>query len=296
MKRPATVPPRAVAKVQVDSTRAGRRRRRPDEVAVEEPLEIRLEDRGTVPSLGITMRTPGHDFELVTGLLVAEGILRRRSDLAGIAHGSDRDGAPDPNVVVARLARGATFDPEVHRRAALTTSACGVCGRGTIETLLSRGVPRLEARQPRVGDAVLRSLPEKLRRGQTVFRSTGGLHAAGLFDAQGRVGTLREDVGRHNAVDKVVGAEFLEGRLPLRDQVLVVSGRASFEILQKAVVGGVAFMGSVGAPSSLAVDVAHAFGVTLVGFLSRDGYNVYTGAERLVAARAPRAAGPRTPT
>lgn len=276
-------PARSIETVSVSTVRAGTRTRRDDRLAVEEPLEIRIRhgERGDESSLGLTMRTPGHDEELVAGLLLSEGVVRGRGDLAGFAHGLDRDGHPDPNVLVARLAPGVAFDRAANERLLLRSSACGVCGRASLDALAARGPPPFARGTPKVGDAALRALPSHLRERQKVFESTGGLHAAALFAPDGSLRSLREDVGRHNAVDKLVGAEFIAGRTPLAGLALLVSGRASYEILQKALFAGIPLVASIGAPSSLAVQLADEFGVTLVGFLKADSYNVYSHEERV---------------
>lgn len=279
------VPLRSVEAVEVETVRDGRRAKRADALAVEEPLEVRVM-HGPHPvraeaSLGLTMRTPGHDDELVAGLLLAEGVVRGRDDVVRFRHGRDRDGHPDPNVVVAELDPRLDYDPGAHARVLLTSSACGVCGRASLDALHTRQPPLLARDRPRVPDSVLRTFPALLHEAQKVFARTGGLHAAALFDAAGRLHGLREDVGRHNAVDKLLGSEFLAARLPLLDRALLVSGRASYEILQKARVAGVPFVAAVGAPSSLAVGLAREFDQTLVGFLKSESYNIYAGPERV---------------
>lgn len=251
---------------------------RPDTLAGEEPLEIRL----SAEALTVTMRTPGHDFDLVAGFLVAEGVIGTPDELVGLRYcaGADATGENSYNIVDAALAPGLRAPASLHRNL-LTTSACGICGRDTIEAVRTR------SRWPVAGDAVtvpaevLYGLPDTLRAAQRTFETTGGLHAAGLFDAAGGLLCAREDVGRHNAVDKVVGWALREGRLPLAESVLMVSGRASFELTQKAAMAGIPVLAAVSAPSSLAVDLADELGLTLIGFLRGRRANVYTRAERI---------------
>jgi FdhD protein len=254
---------------------------RADFVAGEEPLGIRV--GGT--ALTMTMRTPGDDIELAAGFLVSEAVIRAQSDLAGIrlcdgtscGHG-DHDGLG--NIADVTLAAGVTVTPAA-RRNFLTTSACGVCGKASIEDICVLPQAALDRDPVKFSPAVLSELPGRLREAQRVFSRTGGLHAAGLFTADGELVLVREDVGRHNAVDKVVGWALLNGRLPLAGHVLLVSGRASFELVQKAVLAGIPLLAAVSAPSSLAVDLAAEAGLTLVGFLRGPSMNVYTGADRL---------------
>ncbi len=256
-----------------------------DAVATEEPLEIRLAIRGgrdPPRSLSVTMRTPGHDIELAAGFLFTEGIVRARTDVEDVRHVKEDLRAHGHNIVEATLAETLAFDPAGLQRNFYMTSSCGVCGKSSLEAIRVQGAAPIRDPRPRLARDLVGSLPERMRAGQTAFEATGGLHAAGLFDAQGRLLSVREDVGRHNAVDKVVGEQFLAGRLPLHDRALVVSGRASFEIMQKAAMAGLAFVVAVGAPSSLAVDLATEFGMTLVGFARGTHFNVYAGAHRVL--------------
>lgn len=257
---------------------------RADALAAEEPLEIRvvaeIEGRRERHSVAVTMRTPGNDFELAAGFLSGEGMLRHQGDVWRIDY-CDASSSPDPNnVVEVSLSPGVDFDAERLSRHVFTSSSCGVCGRASLEAvrISCPGAPigtfRLHPKQ-------LLRLPANLREAQPVFSETGGLHAAGLFDGTGRLLVLREDVGRHNAVDKVVGSLLLEERLPGSDRVLLVSGRASFELVQKAVLAGIPVLAAVGAPSSLAVELATEMGLTLVGFLREGRFNVYSGADRI---------------
>jgi len=249
-------------------------RTRPDTLAVEEPLEIRLS--GT--SLSVTMRTPGDDFDLVTGFLHGEGVVRAADDIRAMRYCADTD---TMNVIDVALAEGVA-PPEVSPdRSFLMTSACGVCGKTSIDAIRQRTRYDVRADPARFDPALLARLPETLRAAQRVFDRTGGLHAAGLFDAEGTLLALREDVGRHNAVDKVVGWALKDKRVPLTGHVLLVSGRASFELTQKALLAGIPVLAAVSAPSSLAADLADEAGMTLVGFLRGPSMNIYSGAERL---------------
>lgn len=248
----------------------------PDPVVVEEPLEIQVNGRPLV----VTMRTPGQDAELAAGFLFGEALIERREDLLSLA---DTDACGSGNVVAVRLRDAAAREAARAARGFLSVSACGVCGKTAIEQVFARGLPGLAPGRPRVAPAWLARLPERMRAAQPVFARTGGLHAAALFAAGGALVALREDVGRHNAVDKVVGERLLAGALPggLADAVLVLSGRAGFEIVQKAARAGIPLVAAVGAPSSLALRVAERSGMTLVGFLRERRFNVYTGPERI---------------
>jgi len=266
-----------------DDTRAGGSASRADFLAAEEPLGIRVD--GT--ALAMTMRTPGDDVELAAGFLVGEAIVGSPADIAGIrlCDGSTCGHAGHEelgNIADVTLAAGVAVTPGA-RRSFLTTSACGVCGKASIQDLCVLPQAALAGDPARFVPARLAMLPERLRDAQRVFSRTGGLHAAGLFTADGELIAIREDVGRHNAVDKVVGWALLNGRLPLADCVLLVSGRASFELVQKAVLAGIPLLAAVSAPSSLAVELAEEAGLTLVGFLRGPSMNVYTGQHRLSA-------------
>ena len=266
-----------------DDRRPGDATARADFLAAEEPLGIRV--GGT--ALTMTMRTPGDDLELAAGFLVGEAVIRSPADIAGIklcdgtacGHG-DHEGLG--NIADVTLAAGVTVAPSA-RRSFLTTSACGICGKTSIHDICVLPAAALAGDPARFAPAVLAGLPGRLRDAQQVFSRTGGLHAAGLFNADGELIVVREDVGRHNAVDKVVGWALLDGRLPLAGCILLVSGRASFELVQKAVLAGIPLLAAVSAPSSLAVDLAEEAGLTLVGFLRGPSMNVYTGAHRLSA-------------
>ena len=273
------------SRVRIVEHRDGSERRREDWLATEEPLEIRLTAPGLEQRVGVTMRTPGDDFALAAGFLLSEGALDGAGDVRTIRYCVDRELDEEQrfNVVTVDLARPPLAgDLAVLERHVTITSACGVCGRQTVDDLEERGLTA-PAGDRRLDPEVVAELPDRLRDAQRVFDRTGGLHAAGLFTSDGELVAAREDVGRHNAVDKVVGWALLEDRLPLDDRVLVVSGRASFELVQKAVVAGIPAMAAVGAPSSLAVEVARRFGVTLVGFCRDGRFNVYSGADRIAA-------------
>ncbi|MSQ11990.1 MAG: formate dehydrogenase accessory sulfurtransferase FdhD [Dehalococcoidia bacterium] len=261
---------------------------REDMLAVEEPLEIRLEwteqDRLRVEPISVTMRTPGQDLELAAGFLLSEGVLRAKEDVERIGYCTEVT-EQHYNVVAVRLAPGVRFDHERLRRNFYTTSSCGVCGKVSLEALQIQECPILPKGRPAVTPEVMARLPDQLRKAQPGFAKTGGLHAAGLFDAEGTLLYAFEDVGRHNAVDKLTGHALLTGRLPLSEHILAVSGRSSFEIMQKALMAGIAVVVAVGAPSTLAVDVARQFGMTLAGFTRTDGFNLYADAERVTGHR-----------
>jgi len=260
---------------------------RDDALAVEEPLEIRIRpaDRGAARSFVTTMRTPGNDEELAAGLLFAEGVLTSRDDLLGLERPVDPRIEPQlrANVIMATLDPDAYARGEKLERGTVMGSACGVCGKTSIENVIPSDAAPLVS-DLRIRPEFLFALPGKLRESQSVFSTTGGLHAAGLFDAGGRLLALREDIGRHNATDKLVGRFLLEDELPLANSVLVVSGRAGFEIIQKAYSAGIPVVASVSAPSSLAVELADASGLTLVGFLRERRYNIYANPSRILSA------------
>jgi FdhD protein len=270
--------------VRVARHRDGAVRREKDSLAVEEPLEIRVvwgerADR-TVSQIAVTMRTPGDDFELVAGFLSGEGVIDSTHELDELTYCRSGE-SQEYNIVEARLRPGVPFDVERMRRNVFTSSSCGVCGKASLEAVEAVGCSTLTDTFE-VEGALLASLPDKLLEGQGVFARTGGLHAAGLFEGDGKLIALHEDVGRHNAVDKVLGRSFLAGSLPADERVLVVSGRASFEIIQKALMARVPVLVAVGAPSSLAVELADQFGQTLLGFARNGGFNVYCGHRRVL--------------
>jgi FdhD protein len=244
-----------------------------DKLAREEPLEIRVGGQ----SVAVTMRTPGHDEELAAGFLLTEGLIHRREDLVTIAH-CPVAAAPE-NTLNVFLAPSLKVDMTRLTRHVFASSSCGLCGKASIESV-HQHFPPLKSRL-RITARILASLPEQMRRTQATFDQTGGLHAAAVFDSKGKLIVLREDVGRHNAVDKVLGYGFIEGKLPFDSHVLLVSGRASFEILQKALAARVPIVCAVSAPSSLAVDFARESGQTLIGFLRGQGMNIYCGPERI---------------
>jgi formate dehydrogenase accessory protein FdhD len=260
----------------------GRAQELPDPVAVEEPLEIVLlpetPDGGPPAPLTVTMRTPGADAELAAGFLYGEGLIESGDDLVLLR---DPFACGVENRVEVRLRGHLARAARERTRAFLSTSACGLCGKTTIESVFARGLPLAEAGLPRVGRALLEALPARMRAAQRLFARTGGVHAAALFDPGGALLALREDVGRHNAVDKLVGARLLAGTLPARGALLVLSGRAGFEITQKAARAGIGLVAAVGAPSSLSLRIAERAGLTLVGFLRAGRLNVYTGRERV---------------
>ena len=269
-------------------------------LAVEEPLEIQLgygtAEGRAVKSISVTMRTPGYDFELAAGFLMTEGVVRDVNDIESIAYAGVRnidesaDGStgqgilpyqPWKNIVRVELAAGVTVSLANLERNFYTTSSCGICGKASLLALQTVCPPRM-ANTFFISVSILYLLPDRLLRAQRLFNRTGGLHGAGLFDSQGKLLAVREDVGRHNAVDKLLGAEFLADRTPLRNTLLLLSGRASFELLQKALMGGVSMVASVGAPSSLAVQVAKEFNISLVGFLRPNHFNIYHGEEHIL--------------
>ena len=267
-------------RVQVTVVEAGAARAGRDHVVGEEPLEIRVAGPGQEATrVAVTMRTPGNDFELAAGFLFTEGLVASNDEIAAIRYCADAD-EQQYNVLTIDLRR--PFDPAAIQRNYYATSSCGVCGKASIDAIEVRC--ELVADGPVVGSDVIVGLTETLREQQRLFDRTGGLHATGLFAADGTLLLSREDVGRHNAMDKVVGAELLAGHLPLRDRIALVSGRSSFELVQKAAVAGVPIVCSVSAPSSLAVETARRLGVTLVGFLRGDRFTIYSGPQRIAAA------------
>jgi FdhD protein len=269
-----------------------------DYLAIEEPLEIQLTygapGSRQLRSISVTMRTPGNDFDLAAGFLMTEGVVRDANDIEQITYGGEpskenklssqgmdslKTGSK-PNIVRVDLAPDVAVNLGSLQRNFYTTSSCGICGKASLLALRTVCPPRTPNRF-RIDAQILYRLPERLRAFQGVFDRTGGLHGAGLFDTAGNLLALREDVGRHNAVDKLIGSEFLADRTPLRDRLLFLSGRASFELLQKALMGGFPLVAAVGAPSSLAVQVAKEFDITLIGFLREGHFNIYHGSERV---------------
>lgn len=261
-----------------------------DELAVEEPLELRLVAGNERKTVAVTLRTPGNDFELAAGFLFGEGVIQQRSEIRRIAYCVDEEAAffrgdrrvdQRYNIVNVELRSEVLPELPALERHFFTTSACGLCGKASIESLSARGLSPVSG-DSTISAKVLRELPEKLRKAQQLFDLTGGLHAAALFDLEGNLIALREDIGRHNAMDKLVGWALLEGKLPLAQCIVVVSGRASFELVQKALAAGIPIFASVSAPSNLAVDLAASFGMTLAGFLRGERFNVYAHPERIL--------------
>jgi FdhD protein len=259
----------------------------PDLVATEEPFEIRVGysrrdgSRAEEP-VSVTMRTPGHDEDLAVGFLFTEGIVRAGSDVQGVVARGQRAADGLVNVVRVDLAPGVAVDFKRLERNFYMTSSCGVCGKASIDAVAVQGQYDVGATDFMISGAALGRLPAALKTGQAVFEQTGGLHASGLFDAEGTILALREDVGRHNALDKLVGQALMRGDVPLKNRGVIVSGRASFELMQKSKMAGVPLVAAVGAPSSLAVELAQEFGITMVGFLKPDRFNVYSRPDRIV--------------
>lgn len=262
-----------------------------DVLAVEEPLEIRIGlPGGKHRAISITMRTPGHDAELAAGFLFTEGVIQSPDQVKQIRHCGlkigkgnkvlDRSAALNSNTIRVDLKDGVDVELNNLERNFYTTSSCGVCGKSSIEALAT-GVQPLTTDGFHISRELISSLPDKLRKSQTVFDQTGGLHASALFDRDGAIDIVREDVGRHNALDKVIGAKFLDGEIPLNEKMLLVSGRASFELVQKALMAGIPVLAAVGAPSSLAVELAAEYGMTLIGFVRDGRFNIYSGNHRV---------------
>ncbi|MGB9244722.1 MAG: formate dehydrogenase accessory sulfurtransferase FdhD [Candidatus Acidiferrales bacterium] len=269
---------RSVDLTQVTEWKDGAAARKDDYLAAEEPLEIRI---GENP-LSVTMRTPGHDLELAAGFLFTEGLVQRREQIIALENATSDDDGKRGNVVRAEVAAEVLPDFDKLRRHFFAASSCGICGKASIDAVRSR---MLRAPNPdfRVEPKLIVSLPDALRSAQDVFERTGGLHAAALFDAHGHLLIVREDIGRHNAVDKVIGWALRNDRIPLSDSILLVSGRGGFEIIQKAIVAGIPVVASVSAPSSLAVQLARELRLTLIGFLRGNRFVVYAGEDRVEA-------------
>lgn len=263
-----------------------------DLLAVEEPLEIRLGYGATNDrqqrSISVTMRTPGNDFELALGFLFTENVIQDLIQVHTIRYCTDlgRQEATE-NIIRVELNPGVAVNLSTTERNFYTTSSCGVCGKASINAIRTTACPVLPPARPLIDDDLIHTLPGKLREAQAVFEHTGGLHAAALFDSLGRLLLLREDVGRHNALDKVIGAGLQAGLLPLSDSLVFLSGRISFELVQKALVAGVPLVAAVGAPSSLAVQMADEFGMTLLGFVRNNSFNIYTAANRILVPEMP---------
>ena len=275
---------RRATRARITAYRAGTVESREDRLAGEEPLAIRAAGPGQDPvDVAITMRTPGHEAELAAGFLRTEGLVEDHGTIIGFDRGDPaRSAQPDDEITV-RLDR--PFDATlVAERHFVATASCGICGRASIDEIAVRCAPMPDG--PVVTPGTLLALPGRLREAQAVFDATGGLHAAGLFTATGELIALREDIGRHNALDKLIGSRFLAGELPLHDRIVLVSGRLGFELVQKAAVAGVPVMAAVSAPSDLAVETAARLGVTLVGFLRGEGFNIYARPDRIAVGRA----------
>ena len=260
----------------------------PDLLAMEEPLEIRIGfgplNERQQKSLSVTMRTPGHDFELASGFLFTEGIIQYFDQIESIKYCEDAGKQEEKeNVVRIELKPEVKIDFEILQRHFYTSSSCGVCGKSSIDSVRVACQKLID--QFSISSSVVHKLPEALRKAQQVFEYTGGLHAVGLFNANGELILLREDVGRHNALDKVIGAMLFRKEVPLSNYILLVSGRASFELVQKAALAGTPMLAAVGAPSSLAVDLANEFGMTLLGFVRDNRFNIYSGEQRITSMR-----------
>jgi FdhD protein len=275
----------SIVKITGDSVKSAKSAQAmPDLLAIEEPLEIRLAFGDKVQNLAVTMRTPGHDADLALGFLFTEGIIAGAGDVKAASPIFLPCSENRQNTILVTLNEGVIPNLRQAERNFYTTSSCGVCGKASIEAI--RTVSTFASRSPEAGasavdPAFILGLPERLAREQKVFAETGGLHAAALFDINGALQLVREDVGRHNAVDKLIGSAMMQGRLPLAQSILLLSGRASFELVQKAAMAGIPVIAAVGAPSSLAVSLAEEFGTTLIGFLRNNRFNIYTGAHRV---------------
>ena len=269
--------PQSTSRVTVVTVEDGKRRRHGDRVATEEPMEIRVEGPGMEQrNVAVTMRTPGNDFELAVGFLHTEGIISGAGDVATVRYCAVPREEQHYNVVSVAVTHPLDVLPE---RNFYATSSCGICGKASLEAIEVRCAPVADGLT--VTPEAIIGMPDALRAAQRVFERTGGLHAAALFQPSGELVEVREDVGRHNAVDKLIGSELLAGRLPLSDRVMMVSGRTSFEIVQKAATAGIPVVCAVSAPSSLAIDAARSFGITLIGFLRGTRFNVYTRPDRV---------------
>ena len=278
-KPPDTPRPGPTVRTRITSVTGDQARTKDDTLATEEPLEIRVHHRGTDHVIAVTMRTPGHDFELAVGFLSGEALIAGREDITTVSY--CKSGPPEQlyNIVTVELNERAAFDPARAQRNFYTTSSCGVCGKASLESLSTAGCERLPD-GPVIDAEMVGAMPKKMRANQRIFERTGGLHAAGLFDGSGEMLFLREDVGRHNAVDKVVGKITLDGA-SAHGRILQVSGRASFEIMQKALAAGISIVSAVSAPSSLAVSLAEEFNITLLGFVRGDSFNIYANPSRI---------------
>jgi len=252
-----------------------------DHLAIEEPLEIRIQYGEISKSISITMRTPGHDFELAAGFLYTEGIIQDKAQIKKIEHLKSWNPALENNLVAVQLADGVQIDFEKLERHFYTSSSCGVCGKASIDAVKATGLKELEQIPNLFPSTLIHQLPKELRKAQNVFDETGGLHAAALFHADGTLQSIREDVGRHNALDKLIGYSFLEASLPLHNSLLLLSGRVSFELIQKAAMAQIPVVAAVGAPSSLAIQLAKEVGITVLGFVRDQRFNIYSIPERI---------------
>jgi len=269
MNRPASTTRTKITAVECDA-----RREREDVLATEEPLEIRVSAGGETHSIAVTMRTPGNDFELAAGFLYTEAAIASRASIDTIKYCTKGKVEQQFNIVTVRLRPGVPFDIKRFSRHVYTSSSCGVCGKTSLDQVTA-ACPTKSVQPQKLPAEFFHSLPETLRTEQNIFSKTGGLHAAALFDTTGKLILVREDVGRHNALDKLIGALLVKDELPASDRVLLVSGRASFELVQKALMAGIPTLAAVGAPSSLAVELAKRFGMRLIGFLRDGRFNEY---------------------
>ena len=270
----------AVASVDVERVTGSRSSLSSDEISVEEPLEIRLSGHGAgaeMITVAVTMRTPGNDVDLAAGFLFTEGIVSKTAELEDVR-------LTGPNATEVRLRPGALVDAGRLDRHSYVSSSCGACGKRSIDAVMVTSHHPIAPGEPRLSPEVIHKLPRALLAGQSAFARTGGIHASGLFDAEGRLLAIREDVGRHNALDKLIGSELLAGRIPMASRIVLVSGRVSFELVQKAAVAGLPVLGAVGAPSSLAVDLARECGMTLLGFVRDGRFNIYSDSGRICPA------------
>lgn len=277
----SSLDPERVMHVAITHWQEDQQQQYEDQLTIEEPFEVRIDRR----SLAVIMRTPGHDHELAAGFLCTEGVVRQRDDILAIEDAADAEGLPLANVVNILLRPGDSQavqpQPAAFERHFAVSASCGLCGKNSIADLMLTAPP-LTANEVRIPASIIYSLPLQLRTAQAVFTHTGGLHAAGLFDITGKLLLLREDVGRHNAVDKLIGHGLLHGGFPYSSHILMVSGRTSFEIIQKALLARIPCVAAISAPSSLAVELADQSGITLIGFLRNHSMNVYTHAHRIV--------------
>lgn len=274
-----------VTLVKICTWKQGEWETKEDLLAIEEPLQIRLQfgrdEQWQEKELLITMRTPGHDFDLVTGFLLAENIIQKQEDIQLIRYCKRVKEEEKGNVLIVKLEPEVIFDLKLLERNFMANSSCGICGKSAIDAISCQDLP-LNSGFPKIDLACIKNLNARMVEEQTVFKHTGGIHASGLFNTKGDLLILREDVGRHNAFDKVVGAALQEGLLPMEDALVMLSGRVSFELVQKAVRARIPIIVAVGAPSSLAVALAEEKGITLIGFLKKDSFNIYSGKDRVI--------------